>query len=70
MSKSLLFPAAAAAALALGLAACDEQQASESSPTPMQQQQGAAPITPQSSEPPAMEPAPSDPTVPPAQGTQ
>lgn len=66
MSKSLLFTAAAAAALALGLTACDEQQASENSTVPMQQQ-GAVPSTGSA---PAMEPMPSDPTVPPAEGTQ
>jgi len=43
MSKSILFTTFAAAALAFGLAACDEQHASESSSAPMQQQQGAVP---------------------------
>ena len=63
MSKSVLFTTFAAAALALGLAACDEQQASDTSPAPMQQQQGAVPeaggatggtstpMTPEGSEP-------------------
>lgn len=43
MTKSVLFTTFAAAALALGLAACDEQQASDRSSEPMQQQQGAVP---------------------------
>ncbi|MGD1879303.1 MAG: hypothetical protein ACFB13_17590 [Kiloniellaceae bacterium] len=42
MTKSVLFTTLAAAALAVGLAACDEQQASENSSVPMQQQ-GAMP---------------------------
>lgn len=41
MRKTLLIPAFAAAALALGLAACDEQPASENPAQPMQQ--GAMP---------------------------
>ena len=67
MSKSVLFTTFAAAALALGLAACDEQQASESSPAPMQQQgavpEGSSntggtstPMAPDSSEPSAAPP--------------
>ncbi|GAB4367470.1 MAG: hypothetical protein Kow00114_26180 [Kiloniellaceae bacterium] len=42
MTKSVVFTTIAAAALAFGLAACDEQQASETSSAPMQQQ-GAVP---------------------------
>lgn len=42
MTKSILFTTFAAAALAFGLAACDEQQASDTSSVPMQQQ-GAVP---------------------------
>ena len=58
MIKSTLFTTLAAAALALGLAACDEQQASDSQTQPTQQQQGAMPpaqdggtMAPESSEP-------------------
>ena len=70
MSKTLLF--ATAAALILGLSACDEQQASESSPAPMQQQGAAPPVAASPAAPttPAMEPTPSDPTVAPAESTQ
>lgn len=42
MTKSILFTTFAAAALAFGLSACDEQQASDTSSVPMQQQ-GAMP---------------------------
>lgn len=63
MSKSLLLSTLTAAGLAFALGACDEQQASDSSSQPMQQQQGAmpsdqngsVPATPESSEPQAME---------------
>jgi hypothetical protein len=41
MRKIFLFPALTAAALALGLAACDEQPASENPSQPLQQ--GAVP---------------------------
>jgi len=64
MMKSTLITSFAAAALALGLAACDEQQASDTATEPMQQQgavppaddsTGTSPMTP-SSEPPAAQP--------------
>ena len=45
MSKPVFLTPLAAAGLALGLAACDEQQAPDTSSEPMQQQQGAVPQT-------------------------
>lgn len=64
MSRSVVFTTLAASALALGLAACDEQQASDSSSVPMQQQGAvpssesgaAAPMTPDSGAEPSMQP--------------
>lgn len=63
MSKSLLLSSLAAAALAFGVVACEEQQATDSTAEPMQQQ-GAmpnddstgTPVMPESSEPQATEP--------------
>lgn len=63
MTKPLLLTSLAAAALALSVSACDEQQANDSTSVPMQQQ-GAMPsdsgsgttLAPQTSEPQAMEP--------------
>jgi hypothetical protein len=63
MTKSLLLSSFAAAALALTVSACDEQQATDSTSAPVQQQ-GAMPddsgsgatMAPQTSEPQAMEP--------------
>lgn len=70
MTKSTLFTTLAAAALALGLAACDEQQASNGS-EPLQQQQGAMPenndnstLAPQSTEPSATQPPVEEPAEP------
>ncbi|MGF1592636.1 MAG: hypothetical protein ACFCUW_05115 [Kiloniellaceae bacterium] len=64
MSRSVIFTTLAASALALGLAACDEQQASDSSSVPMQQQgavpsgesSAPAPMTPESGAEPSMQP--------------
>jgi hypothetical protein len=55
MSRSVVFTTLAASALALGLAACDEQQASDSSSVPMQQQ-GAVPSGESSAPAPMMTP--------------
>ncbi len=74
MTKSLLLSSFAAASLAFALAACDEQQASDSSTSVPMQQQGAMPSEegaatpampeasePQMTEPQAMEPLPMEP---------
>ena len=68
MTKSLLLSSLAAAALAFTLAACDEQQASDTSAVPLQQQGAmpadsgsSAPALPESSEPQALEPQTTDP---------
>ena len=68
MTKSLLLSSFAAATLAFALAACDEQQASDSSTSvPMQQgampseEGAAAPVMPESTEPKANETMPMEP---------
>src|SRR3546814_16807475 len=62
MTKSMLFTTLAAATLAFGLAACDEQQATDPSTPPMQQQ-GAVPPTDDSGS------SPTAPTAPPGTAT-
>lgn len=74
MRHATLFTTLAAAALALGLAACDEQQAGTESTEPMQQQQGAVPpapdsgsstpTAPQGTESPSMTPPAEEPATP------
>lgn len=71
MMKSTLITSLAAAALALGLAACDEQQASDTTTEPMQQQgtmppadSSPSPTAPQGNEPPAAQPPAEEPTAP------
>ncbi|WP_193370221.1 hypothetical protein [Pelagibius marinus] len=74
MTKSLLLSSFAAATVAFTLAACDEQQATDSSTSVPMQQQGAMPSgesaatpampeagEPQAMEPQAMEPMPTEP---------
>ena len=68
MPKSLLLSSLAAAALAFTVAACDEQQASDTSAVPLQQQGAmpedsgsSAPAMPETSEPQALDPQPLDP---------
>ncbi|MEQ8355515.1 MAG: hypothetical protein RH942_08255 [Kiloniellaceae bacterium] len=72
MSRSLLLSTLAAAAIALPLAACDQQDASDSTSVPMQQQGAApsdsqgstAPLAPEAMEPEAMEPEAMEPQNP------
>lgn len=74
MRYTTLFTTLAAAALALGVTACDEQQAGNQSTEPMQQQQGAvppapdsggsmSPTAPQGTESPSMTPPAEDPST-------
>jgi hypothetical protein len=63
MNRSLIFNTLAAGGLALTLAACDQQEAAESSSAPMQQQgavptdnQSGSPATPEESLPQATSP--------------
>jgi len=59
MTRSFLLACLATGVLALGLAACDEQQASDSTSVPMQQQ-GAVPPANDSSGTPMMQPPAED----------
>ena len=72
MTRSVLIATLAAGALALGLAACDQQQASDSNSTVPMQQQGAVPpasnsatplASPQGSDAPAAQPDSEEPTM-------
>src|SRR3546814_5199009 len=68
MTKSMLFTTLAAATLAFGLAACDEQQATDQSTPPMQQQ-GAVPPTDDSGSSPTAPTAPQGTETPTAPGS-